>query len=364
MRQYIDEAEELAASGLFDTEWYLARYPDVAAAGLTALVHFTRHGWQEGRWPNRFFDTAWYQAQNPDITSAGLNPLVHYVRHGDQEGRRPHPLVDPAWYRHAYDLSHDTLALRHFLTMRHSGRVAPSAELWAVLHLRGHDLGDPIGRYMDEAERLGQDAFPDLPIVAPSGLVDPNYYLINASDVHAAEIDPAVHYCRYGWQENRRPNLYFDPDWYIGTNPDLARLRVNPLAHYLLVGEPAGRRPMPYFEPDWYRATYGVPAGQSALAHYLAHRRSQTVSPTRLFDVSWYVTTQADALGPNRDPFAHYLQVGTFQDIDPSPAFDAASYRRAHLGRPSRGFRRLMTPDRDNPLVHRLRAEYAAHGRD
>lgn len=356
------EMAELAASGLVDLAWYRASYPDVVGAGLDPLAHFLRYGWREGRWPNRYFDTPWYVAENPDVAEAGLNPLLHYLRHGDLEGRRPHPLVDPVWYRHAYEMAVGTLALPHFLTMRQSGRVAPSAELWAVLHLPGYaDMApgaDPFARYLDDMAAQGLDAFPDLAIVAASDLVDPNFYLINASDVHAADIDPATHYCRFGWREERKPNLYFDVGWYVRTNPDLARLRVNPLVHYVLVGEPADRRPVPYLEPGWYRATYDVPAGQTALAHYLAHRRSQRFSPNHLFDVAWYVAAHKEEMGPNRDPFAHYLQVGTFQDVDPSSAFDAAAYRRTHLGRPSRAFRRLMTPERDNPLVHRLRADY------
>ncbi|MDR3536243.1 MAG: hypothetical protein P4L71_07060 [Acetobacteraceae bacterium] len=369
MTQVLDddaEIAELAASRLVDAAWYRAQNPDIVAAGLDPVVHFVRYGAQEGRAPNRYFNTAWYVAQNPDIVAAGLNPLVHYLRHGDLEGRRPHPLVDPAWYRHAWELSADTPALPHFLTMRGTGRYAPSAELWAVLHLPGFGDAqagdDPIGRYLDEMEQEQCEAFPDLPIVATSGLIDPNYYLINASDVHAAEVDPAQHYCRYGWREGRKPSIYFDIEWYTRTNPDLARLRVNPLVHYVLVGEPADRRPVPFFEPGWYRRTYRVPPPQTALAHYLAHRRSQSVSPNHLFDVAWYVSAHAEVLGSNRDPFAHYLQEGTFADIDPSPNFDASGYRRTHLGRPSRSFRRLMTPDRDNPLVHRLRSDYLSGG--
>jgi hypothetical protein len=49
---------------------------------------------------------------------------------------------------------------------------------------------------------------------------------------------------------------------------------------------------------------------------------------------------------------------GPCSDLDPSPAFNAAEYRRRHLGRASRQFRRLMHPERDNPLVHHLRADY------
>jgi hypothetical protein len=95
-----------------------------------------------------------------------------------------------------------------------------------------------------------------------------------------------------------------------------------------------------------------------ALAHFLLHRRSQMFSPTPLFNVAWYVARHADEVAGNRDPFAHFLQAGTYGDIDPSPAFNSAAYRKRYLGRASRQFRQLMHPDRDNPLVHHLRAEY------
>lgn len=215
-----------------------------------------------------------------------------------------------------------------------------------------------VDRYLDETDRIAPGALPDPGIVGESALLDPNHYLINASDVHAAGMDPVQHYCAFGWRENRHPNVYFDPEWYIATNPDLRRRVMNPLVHYVLVGEPAGRRPVPYFDPAWYRTTYDVPATMTALAHYLAHRRSQTVSPNPFFDVAWYVERHRDTLGPNRDPFAHYLLTGTTGDIDPSPDFDARRYRRRHLGRPSRAFGRLMSPNQYNPLVHKLRSEY------
>lgn len=43
---------EIAASGLFDGDWYLREYPDVAAAGMDPLLHYVRHGEKEGRLPN------------------------------------------------------------------------------------------------------------------------------------------------------------------------------------------------------------------------------------------------------------------------------------------------------------------------
>ena len=77
-----------------------------------------------------------------------------------------------------------------------------------------------------------------------------------------------------------------------------------------------------------------------------------------MFDVAWYVARHGEEIGPNRDPFAHYLHAATYADIDPSPGFSAAAYRRAHLGRRSRGFRQLATPEKDNALVHFLIESY------
>jgi hypothetical protein len=82
---------------LFDPTWYLARNPDVAAAGAEPLTHYIAYGAAEGRNPNPFFDTRWYVAQNSDV-EAGLNPVAHYLASGAAEGRDPHPLFDTDWY--------------------------------------------------------------------------------------------------------------------------------------------------------------------------------------------------------------------------------------------------------------------------
>lgn len=357
------EAAELATSGLFDPAWYLSLYPDVGDAGLDPAMHFARFGWQEGRLPNPYFDSAWYLETNPDVVAAGMNPLLHYLRHGDLEGRRPIGHFDPNWYRTAYDLAADRLALRHFLPRRGTGRFAPCAALYAVPFLRPwNDCAahgeDPYRVYLDDMVHAQLDALPDLPLLDASGLVDANYYLANGGDVHEAGLDPVLHFCRFGWQEKRKPNIYFDTSWYLATNPRVVRLGLNPLVHYVCEGETENRRPVPYFDPAWYRATYDVPPEKNALAHYLAHRHSQAFSPTPLFDVDWYVARNAHELGPRRDPFAHFLQASTRADVDPSPKFDAAEYRRQHLGGASTAFRTLPHAETDNPLINRLLAEY------
>jgi hypothetical protein len=356
---------ELTRSGLFDANWYLQSNDDVAAAGLDPLHHFVHHGWAEGRQPNRYFDPAWYLQEDPGI---GLDPLLHYMREGERMQRRPHPMFDPAWYRAAYDLPSTQSPLGHYIANRLSGQFVPCATMFAVPLIAPYrdDRAagiDPVAHCLDDAAATGQDAFPDPAIVRASGLLDENHYLINGSDVHAARLEPSDHYCRFGWQEGRRPNIYFDPGWYLQTNPDVAHLRINPLVHYILIGEPANRRPVPFFDPCWYRNEYRVPAGQMALGHYLANRREQIYSPTPLFDVAWYLARTDGQLSPNRDPFAHYLLAGMTRDIDPNCDFDAAQYRRLHLRPPARGSSNRLNPLEHHPLVHYLDAEYSATGR-
>jgi GT2 family glycosyltransferase/glycosyltransferase involved in cell wall biosynthesis len=85
-------------SGFFDPEWYLSRYPDVAASGTEPLHHFVHYGVGEHRDPNRFFDSAWYLAHYPDVAGSGLHPLLHYLQSGAAELRNPHPRFDAAYY--------------------------------------------------------------------------------------------------------------------------------------------------------------------------------------------------------------------------------------------------------------------------
>lgn len=85
------DADRILESGLFDDQWYLANYPDIAAATYPPLLHYLLHGALEGRSPGPDFDASWYLSRYADI--AGLNPLLHYIDHGRHEGRDP---VQPA----------------------------------------------------------------------------------------------------------------------------------------------------------------------------------------------------------------------------------------------------------------------------
>lgn len=86
--------EMVRQSGLFDSAFYAARYPDVVAAGHDLLDHYIRYGGAEGRHPSPGFNSRWYLNEYPDVRATGVNPLVHFLEHGRDEGRRRRTLAD------------------------------------------------------------------------------------------------------------------------------------------------------------------------------------------------------------------------------------------------------------------------------
>jgi SAM-dependent methyltransferase len=62
--------------GAFDGAFYLARYPDVAQAGIDPLTHFLTHGWREGRQPNALFSPVTYLQQHPRLRDADPDTIL------------------------------------------------------------------------------------------------------------------------------------------------------------------------------------------------------------------------------------------------------------------------------------------------
>lgn len=79
---------------LFDAQWYLKRYPDVAASNLDPARHYAVLGWREDRQPGPEFDPAFYRARNPDIVNHDEPLLLQYWRRGRRHGRLPNASLD------------------------------------------------------------------------------------------------------------------------------------------------------------------------------------------------------------------------------------------------------------------------------
>lgn len=179
----------LLETGMFQSDWYLSTYSDIAAAGVDPLTHYYFYGFKDGRRPNPYFDSSWYQDHNKDL-GPDENPLVHYMLVGESEGRRPILYFDPAYYRLAYDVPSSSSCLGHYLTHRFSGKYSPIAEF------------------------------------------DAGYYAEHYPDVTAAGVDIFEHYISYGFREGRNPSAAFDTRFY--RQRYLRDSDESPLPHYLL----------------------------------------------------------------------------------------------------------------------------------
>lgn len=85
----------IAESSFFDSDWYLAQYPELSGNRLARsnpALHYLKVGGFQGFDPGPQFDSAWYLQQYPDVKVIAVNPLLHYLLHGADEGRkiRPH----------------------------------------------------------------------------------------------------------------------------------------------------------------------------------------------------------------------------------------------------------------------------------
>ena len=80
-----EDRDVIANSLLFDADWYCKTYG--FGKYLDAANHYLTIGWAEGKDPSPFFSTADYLAKNPDVKAAGLNPLLHFEKFGVKENR-------------------------------------------------------------------------------------------------------------------------------------------------------------------------------------------------------------------------------------------------------------------------------------
>jgi len=84
----------LSNSSLFDPEWYVAEYPDVALSSLDPVIQYLRFGTLLRRNPSKDFDGVRYRREYIDVQKSGINPLVHFESRGKAEGRSYHPVSD------------------------------------------------------------------------------------------------------------------------------------------------------------------------------------------------------------------------------------------------------------------------------
>ncbi|MEY3619120.1 MAG: hypothetical protein RL726_1818, partial [Actinomycetota bacterium] len=203
------------ATNLLDADWYERRYPDVVVSGLSAVEHFSRHGFHEGRDPNPLFNTDWYRHHHK--LPADRNCLQHYLVEGHLIGLDPSVYFDSEWYgSRAGRLDADRSPLEHYWSVgwRHCHDPHPLFDVVWYLGQRPRGLGVgtvPYVHFLSFGVHEG---------LSPSPLFDPNAYLDLNSDIHEAGAEPFTHFLSWGRHEGRLTSELVDSEYYKAQYPD------------------------------------------------------------------------------------------------------------------------------------------------
>ncbi|MBU1378766.1 MAG: hypothetical protein KKA30_22565 [Alphaproteobacteria bacterium] len=260
----------VAPLAALDQSWYLATYPDVAAARRAPLAHYLLVGGREGRDPNPLFHSAWYRHENAaELAATSLTPLEHYVRVGAARGLSPHPAFDPAHY------------------LAQAPVLAPGDE--------------PLAHYLREGWHTG---------LSPHPLFDPAWYAEQAPDTQGQA--PLAHYLATGWTTGLSPHPLFDPRWYLDQHAGVADAGLEPLTHFLANGGFEGASPSPWFDLPAYVEARGeaLAPGVHPLIDYLRGGAWAVAEARPGFPTAAYVATRPGLVRKGVTPLEHWARRG------------------------------------------------------
>lgn len=239
---------------LFQAEWYMKRYPDVATDPLPALDHYVKVGEKKGYWPNPYFDPKWYRKNTAAARRSHLPALLHYAFEGWKKNRDPSDHFSTELYLAQYPetRNEDVSPLQHFLSKgQYEGKLA-------------------FHRHLTDKEQ-GEKLIRDMLVIQQSGLFDSEWYRTFYSYVRGSDMDPLFHYVNEGHGQNKKPNPVFETSWYRWQHVETIG-QSNPLVYFIEEGERQEHDPASDFCTKSYYARHKkLKIGEdSALRHYLS----------------------------------------------------------------------------------------------
>jgi hypothetical protein len=92
------------------------------------------------------------------------------------------------------------------------------------------------------------------------------------------------------------------------------------LLHYVLIGERRGFRPNAFFDPFYFHAA----SSSISFSDYILDMRLWIFSPSREFDVDWYIDRYGQEIETSENPLLHFLNIGFAKLDDPAPHISGA----------------------------------------
>ena len=95
-----NQKDDIFHSGLFDFNWYRSKYSiGPECSNEQVLDEWWANGWKEEKAPNYLFDIEWYLTNYQDVAESQTNPLWHYLSVGEARGYQPSPLFQVQYYQ-------------------------------------------------------------------------------------------------------------------------------------------------------------------------------------------------------------------------------------------------------------------------
>ncbi len=329
---------------LFDKEFYLANYPEIASQNLSAIEHYLTKGYLEGKNPNPLIDSKWYLLTYANQMEH-VEPLADFVLGGWKKGRNPNPLFDVDYYLHTYsDIKENGInPLFHYLKHGATEWRNPSAEFDTLFYSVNYpDVAksgmNPLFHYIKYGvhenrkptvnENFSEDEFLQ-PTASPkqifdssiTELFDEEFYLSQYPDGLGIETNALEHYIKTGFKDGKNPNTLFITDYYLGKYADVKQSGMNPLIHYAKSGADEGRWVNEFFNSEYYLSTYldVAEAGLNPLYHFLCSGAKEGRNPSAKFNVNFYCSKYSDVAQSNINPLVHYIKFGMFEGRETLP---------------------------------------------
>jgi len=169
---------------------------------------------EKGDVPHRIFDADWHLARYPEIADGPYPPLTHYVLHGWAEHRTPALHFDK-WVYHAI--------CRSFDPFRHN----------PVLHYLLIGQYDPV---VEKAVRTLTSSQAEAEALVAGGWFEPEAYARRYADTRLLRRPGLDHFMSIGWRYGRSPFTGYDPDAFARQFPGFIPGQQNPLRHLLELG--------------------------------------------------------------------------------------------------------------------------------
>ncbi len=161
----------------------------------------------------------------------------------------------------------------------------------------------------------------DTLLIVNSYFFDWKWYVNKYNLKFNSEISTAKHYLNIGWKLYYDPSIYFSTVAYLVGNWDVKTVDINPLLHYEKFGKEEGRnigniegikeeynliKKSVFFDEEWYRNKYQIDKNADAIYYFLFHGLGEYHNPSSHFSSLDYLMDNIYQIGEIQNPLVHY----------------------------------------------------------